>query len=127
MRRRESYGDYEPISRPDFKEEEAPHEDLVRQYLRKIGQYPLLTDVDEVELAKTIEAGNLADATLTKPKRKLTPKQRDDNERRVEAGPAAKRRVIQSNPRLLLSLPQKDSAAGPPPLPLIPGGEPGLL
>ena len=89
MRRRESYGDYEPSPRPDFKEEEAPHEDLVRQYLREIGQYPLLTDVDEVELAKTIEAGNLADTTIAKPKRKLTPKQLEDNTTKVEAGRAA--------------------------------------
>src|SRR5258708_34759425 len=96
MRRRESYGDYEPSPRPDFKEEEAPHEDLVRQYLREIGQYPLLTDVDEVELAKTIEAGNLSQATLDKPKRWLSPMQRVDNERRDEAGRAAKPRLIQS-------------------------------
>src|SRR2546425_11544187 len=99
MRRRESYGDYEPSPRPDFKEEEAPHEDLVRQYLREIGQYPLLTDVDEVELAKTIEAGNQSEATLTKPKRKLTPRQREDLQKKLEAGRAAKRRFIQSNLR----------------------------
>ena len=105
MRRRESYGDYEPNPRPDFKEEEAPHEDLVRQYLREIGQYPLLTDVDEVELAKTIEAGNLADATIAKPKRKLTPKQLEDNTKKVEAGRAAKRRFIQSNLRLVVACP----------------------
>ena len=57
MRRRESYNDYEPNSRPDFKEEEAPHEDLVRQYLKEIGEYELLTAADEVALAKTMEAG----------------------------------------------------------------------
>src|SRR2546430_4111030 len=111
MRRRESYGDYEPSPRPDFKEEEAPHEDLVRQYLREIGQYPLLTDVDEVELAKTIEAGNLADATIAKPKRKLRPKQLEDNTKKVEAGRAANRRFIQSNLHHVASIAQKDSAA----------------
>ena len=40
--------------------EEAAHEDLVRQYLREIGQYPLLTDVQEVELARAIEEGEQA-------------------------------------------------------------------
>src|SRR5437879_6801071 len=127
MRRRESYGDYEPSPRPDFKEEEAPHEDLVRQYLREIGQYPLLTDVDEVELAKTIEAGNLADATIGKPKRKLTPKQLEDNTKKVEAGRAAKRRFIQSNLRLVVSIAKKYSAAGLPLLDLIQEGNLGLI
>src|SRR3989440_12964074 len=127
MRRRESYGDYEPNPRPDFKEEEAPHEDLVRQYLREIGQYPLLTDVDEVELAKTIEAGNLADATIAKPKRKLTPKQLEDNTKKVEAGRAAKRRFIQSNLRLVVSIAKKYSAAGLPLLDLIQEGNLGLM
>jgi RNA polymerase primary sigma factor len=127
MRRRESYSDYEPNPRPDFKEEEAPHEDLVRQYLREIGQYPLLTDVDEVELAKTIEAGNLAQATIDKPKRKLTPKQLDDNTKKVEAGRAAKRRFIQSNLRLVVSIAKKYSAAGLPLLDLIQEGNLGLM
>src|SRR5437016_8028104 len=127
MRRRESYGDYEPSPRPDFKEEEAPHEDLVRQYLREIGQYPLLTDVDEVELAKTIEAGNLADATIAKPKRKLTTKQLEDNTKKVEAGRAAKRRFIQSNLRLVVSIAKKYSAAGLPLLDLIQEGNLGLM
>src|SRR3989440_10810155 len=126
MRRRESYGDYEPSPRPDFKEEEAPHEDLVRQYLREIGQYPLLTDVDEVELAKTIEAGNQSEATLAKPKRKLTPRQREDHQKKLEAGRAAKRRVIQSNLRLVVSIATKYSAAGLPLLALLHGGNTGL-
>ncbi|MGH2778253.1 MAG: sigma-70 factor domain-containing protein, partial [Actinomycetota bacterium] len=30
-------------TRPYDSREEAAHEDLVRQYLREIGQYPLLT------------------------------------------------------------------------------------
>src|SRR3981081_3545682 len=127
MRRRESYSDYEPNPRPDFKEEEAPHEDLVRQYLREIGQYPLLTDVDEVELAKTIEAGNLSEATIAKPKRKLTAKQIDDNRKKVEAGRAAKRRFIQSNLRLVVSIAKKYSAAGLPLLDLIQEGNIGLM
>src|SRR5437899_11750668 len=127
MRRRESYSDYEPNPRPDFKEEEAHHEDLVRQYLREIGQYPLLTDVDEVELAKTIEAGNQSEATLTKPKRKLTPRQREDLQKKLEAGRAAKRRFIQSNLRLVVSIAKKYSAAGLPLLDLVQEGHVGLL
>ncbi|HEX2295530.1 MAG TPA: sigma-70 factor domain-containing protein, partial [Actinomycetota bacterium] len=51
-------------SRPYDSREEAAHEDLVRQYLREIGQYPLLTDVQEVELARTIEEGEKAQEKL---------------------------------------------------------------
>src|SRR5712692_5259425 len=127
MRRRESYSDYEPSPRHDFKEEEAPHEDLVRQYLREIGQYPLLTDVDEVELAKAIEAGNAAEANMAKPKRKLTPKQREDHQKKIDTGRAAKRRFIQSNLRLVVSIAKKYSAAGLPLLDLIQEGNLGLM
>ena len=83
--------------------EEAAHEDLVRQYLREIGQYPLLTDVQEVELAQAIENGEKASDRLTTAK-KLTSKQRGDLESTVRHGRAAKRRFIQSNLRLVVSI-----------------------
>src|SRR5262245_28941684 len=43
----------------------AATSDLVRIYLREIGRVPLLTAEDEVELAKTIEAGLFADEKLS--------------------------------------------------------------
>ena len=42
----------------------AATSDLVRIYLREIGRVPLLTAEDEVELAKTIEAGLFAEEKL---------------------------------------------------------------
>jgi RNA polymerase primary sigma factor len=117
--------DYEP-ARPEVQEESA-HEDLVRQYLREIGQYPLLTDVDEVELAKTIEAGNAAAANLAKPKKKIAQKRRFELQRQVQDGRAAKRRFIQSNLRLVVSIAKKYSAAGLPLLDLIQEGNLGLM
>ncbi|MGH2706555.1 MAG: sigma-70 family RNA polymerase sigma factor [Actinomycetota bacterium] len=126
MRREKDYLEYEP-ARPDFREEEAPHEDLVRQYLREIGQYPLLTDVDEVELAKTIEAGNEASTALNNPKKRIAAKKVDELRRRVESGRAAKRRFIQSNLRLVVSIAKKYSAAGLPLLDLIQEGNLGLM
>src|SRR5215218_9687331 len=108
-------------TRPYDAREEAAHEDLVRQYLREIGQYPLLTDVQEVELAQAIEEGEKAVEKLGKAK-KLTPKQRAQLQSNVRIGRAAKRRFIQSNLRLVVSIAKKYSAAGLPLLDLIQEG-----
>jgi RNA polymerase primary sigma factor len=123
--KREQYKEYEP-NRSDVREE-APHEDLVRQYLREIGQYPLLTDVNEVELAKAYEAGQEAAATLANPKKKLSPKKREELLKIEQAGLAAKRRFIQSNLRLVVSIAKRYSAAGLPLLDLIQEGNLGLM
>ncbi|MEX2552472.1 MAG: sigma-70 family RNA polymerase sigma factor [Actinomycetota bacterium] len=123
--KREQYREYEP-NRPEAREE-APHEDLVRQYLREIGQYPLLTDVNEVELAKAYEAGQAAAAQIAAPKRKLAPKKLADLQGIEQAGLAAKRRFIQSNLRLVVSIAKRYSAAGLPLLDLIQEGNLGLM
>ena len=39
--------------------------DLVKLYLRDIGQYPLLTKDDEARLAQAIEAGREAERAIT--------------------------------------------------------------
>ena len=124
VKREQDYMEYEPSVAV---RDEAPHEDLVRQYLREIGQYPLLTDVDEVELAKAYEAGLAAAAKLEKPKRKLSPKRTDELKRTEQQGLAAKRRFIQSNLRLVVSIAKKYSAAGLPLLDLIQEGNLGLM
>ncbi|MBA2724506.1 MAG: hypothetical protein H0U53_00820, partial [Actinobacteria bacterium] len=101
--------------------EEAAHEDLVRQYLREIGQYPLLTDVQEVELARAIEEGEAANTKIETAKR-LSDKQRVTLQMTVRTGRQAKRRFIQSNLRLVVSIAKKYSAAGLPLLDLIQEG-----
>ena len=125
MKREQDYLEYEP-QKPETTAE-APNEDLVRQYLREIGQYPLLTDVDEVELAKAIELGNAAEEELSAPKKKLTQKKRIELQKKVKEGKAAKRRFIQSNLRLVVSIAKKYSAAGLPLLDLIQEGNLGLM
>ncbi|HVE75607.1 MAG TPA: sigma-70 family RNA polymerase sigma factor, partial [Actinomycetota bacterium] len=125
MKRERDYMEYEP-NRPEVKEE-APHEDLVRQYLREIGQFPLLTDVDEVELAKAYEAGQAATAALANTKKKPTIKKRNELQKIEKAGVAAKRRFVQSNLRLVVSIAKKYSAAGLPLLDLIQEGNLGLM
>ncbi len=65
--------------RPRGSEEDIPIEDSVRMYLRRIGRVPLLTSQQEVELAKRVERG--------------------DRE--------AKRKLIESNFRLVVSIAKK--------------------
>jgi RNA polymerase primary sigma factor len=85
---------------------EAGHEDLVRQYLNEIGQYDLLTDVEEVELAQAIEAGDKAAEEMAKleSKGKLTDAKRRDLSIKVRTGRASQRRFVQSNLRLVVSI-----------------------
>ena len=108
-------------------EAEAPEEDLVRQYLREIGRYPLLARDEEVELAKAIEAAKHAEALLNKPKRKPTAEWGAELERRVAAVRAARRRFIESNLRLVVSVAKKYSVAGLPLPDLIQEGNLGLI
>jgi hypothetical protein len=101
---------------------EAPEEDLVRQYLREIGRYPLLAKDEEVELAKAIEAGNHAQALLNTRKRKPTAERGAELQRRIAAGRAARRRFIESNLRLVVSMAKTYSVPGLPLLDLIQEG-----
>jgi RNA polymerase primary sigma factor len=113
-------------TRPFDAREEAAHEDLVRQYLREIGQYSLLTDIQEVELAKAIEDGEKAAEKLDRA-RKPTDRQRRQLQAELRTGRQAKRRFIQSNLRLVVSIAKKYSAPGLPLIDLIQEGNLGLM
>ncbi|MEN9648919.1 MAG: hypothetical protein RLZ17_960, partial [Actinomycetota bacterium] len=71
-------------------------EDLVRLYLTDIGQYLLLTKDDEVRLAKTIEEGKIAEATLNKTEKQIDPTKRRELNKIVKAGARAERQFVQS-------------------------------
>jgi len=101
--------------------------DPLALYLDAMGRYPLLTDIDEVELAKAIEAGKQAEATLAAKKRKPTPNQAAALQAAIADGRAAKRKFIQSNLRLVVSIARRYSVAGLPLLDLIQEGNLGLI
>lgn len=73
--------------------------DPVRMYLREIGRIPLLTAAEEIDLAQTIEKG----------------------------GKAARKRLIQSNLRLVVSIAKKYAGRGMSFLDLIQEGNQGLM
>ena len=101
--------------------------DLVRMYLREIGQYPLLTDKQEVELAQAIEGGERAKKRLEKEAAKMSARSIERMEVELDGGRAARRRFIQSNLRLVVSIARRYQGMGLPLLDLIQEGNLGLM
>lgn len=96
-------------------------------YLREIGQHPLLIDKQEVELAQAIEAGERAIKRFEKDSGKLSPKQLSKLQADRELGYTARRRFIQSNLRLVVSIARRYQGMGLPLLDLIQEGNLGLM
>jgi RNA polymerase sigma factor (sigma-70 family) len=99
--------------------------DLFRLYLDEIGQYDLLTREDEVWLSQAYEAGLAARAKL----KDLPP---DDSRRQgltetAERGERARRKMAESNLRLVVSIARRFSATGLPLGDLVQEGNLGLL
>jgi RNA polymerase primary sigma factor len=98
--------------------------ELIRQYLGEIGSYPLLTAADEVDLAEQMELGRRAADAL---EAGVRPAERKALEQCATAGALAKRRFIQSNLRLVVSIAKRYQSAGLPLLDLIQEGNLGLI
>ncbi|MFF3874750.1 RNA polymerase sigma factor [Streptomyces sp. NPDC001978] len=112
-----------PAARADTS---GPSSDLFRQYLREIGRIPLLTAAEEVELARRVEAGLFAEERLGN-----TPGLDDglalDLDRLVVMGRMAKRRLIESNLRLVVSVAKRYVGRGLTMLDLVQEGNLGLI
>ncbi|MFD5158792.1 sigma-70 family RNA polymerase sigma factor [Streptomyces hawaiiensis] len=104
----------------------SPSSDLFRQYLREIGRIPLLTAAEEVELARRVEAGLFAEEKL-----RLTPDLDSqlalDLDRIVVMGRMAKRRLIEANLRLVVSVAKRYVGRGLTMLDLVQEGNLGLI
>ena len=103
--------------------------DLVRIYLREIGRVPLLTAEDEVELAKSIEAGLFAEEKLRSAITGfgMTPVGADELAQLAADGTAAKQRLIEANLRLVVSIAKRYIGRGLIFLDLIQEGNLGLI
>lgn len=108
--------------------EPSEHEDLLGQYLKEIGQHPLLTQADEVILAKAIEAGVEAQERLDNSDAKKTRDETIKLKRVAREGEAARKRFLESNLRLVVSIAKKyTNSSGMPLLDLIQEGNLGLM
>jgi RNA polymerase primary sigma factor len=106
--------------------ESEPAEDSIQLYLQEIGQVPLLTAQDEVDLAQSYEAGRAA-------RQRLRNEDYVDNRERMRLelqqarGDEARRRLIQANLRLVVSVAKKYIGSAMPFLDLVQEGNIGLM
>ncbi|MFD0686674.1 RNA polymerase sigma factor RpoD [Actinomadura fibrosa] len=124
----ESQQETEDVARADEGDlgKRAPTSDLVRIYLREIGRVPLLTAEDEVELAKSIEAGLFAEEKMAHVAI-LSRGERIDLELLAREGVRAKQRLIEANLRLVVSIAKRYVGRGMLFLDLIQEGNLGLI
>ncbi|MFC7305693.1 RNA polymerase sigma factor [Streptomyces monticola] len=113
----------EPRAKP---ETGGPSSDLFRQYLREIGRIPLLTAAEEVELARRVEAGLFAEERLTR-SADLDTELALDLDKLVVMGRMAKRRLIEANLRLVVSVAKRYVGRGLTMLDLVQEGNLGLI
>ncbi len=109
--------------RPEYA---GPSADLFRQYLREIGRVPLLTAAEEVELARAVEAGLFAEEKLNNTP-DLDCRLAVDLDHLVVLGRMAKRRLIEANLRLVVSVAKRYVGRGLTMLDLVQEGNLGLI
>jgi len=100
-------------------------DDTIGLYLKEVGRVPLLTAVEEVELAQRIERGRLAREELARGN--VSPRHRQDLQLLIEDGWAAREHLITANSRLVISVAKKYMGRGVPFLDLIQEGNIGLI
>jgi len=100
-------------------------DDTIGLYLKEVGRVPLLTALEEVELAQRIEAGRLAREELARGN--VSPRRRRELQRLIEDGWAAREHLITANSRLVISVAKKYMGRGVPFLDLIQEGNIGLI
>ena len=105
---------------------ERPDEDLVRLYLNDIGRHPLLTRDDEVRIAQDIETGDASRAALANDPRP-TDTVAAELQRAVARGDDARRTLVQSNLRLVVSIARRYHRSGVALLDLVQEGNIGLM
>ncbi|MFD6874791.1 MULTISPECIES: RNA polymerase sigma factor [unclassified Streptomyces] len=121
--------DREPAPRTRSRDNAAgagPSADLFRQYLREIGRIPLLTAAEEVDLARRVEAGLFAEEKLGSTP-DLDSRLAHDLDKLVVMGRMAKRRLIESNLRLVVSVAKRYVGRGLTMLDLVQEGNLGLI
>jgi RNA polymerase primary sigma factor len=101
--------------------------DPVRMYLQEIGRYPLLTAQQEVELSMQMETGLRAEAKVTELGEGLPVDQKVILQRQARQADRARKRLVEANLRLVVSIAKKYVGRGLSLLDLIQEGNLGLI
>ncbi len=119
-------GDLEPIHRRlhVYDLSDIDSDDTVSLYLREVGNIPLLTAEQEVDLAKRIERGREASAGLLSP---VLGRHTELVAALVADGEAARHHLTKANSRLVIAMAKKYMNQGVPFLDLIQEGNLGLM
>jgi len=102
-------------------------DDTVALYLKEISRIPLLTAAEEVKLAKAIESGKEALKRLPKVQAKPNGTTPEQLQRKIQLGQQARRKLIEANFRLVVSIAKKYIGHGVSFMDLIQEGNIGLI
>jgi RNA polymerase primary sigma factor len=102
-------------------------DDGIGLYLREMTRVPLLTNEEEVHLARTIERSRAAEARVKLRGDRLSARERRQYEKVIEEGRQAREHLIKANTRLVVSIAKKYMGRGVPFLDLIQEGNLGLM
>ncbi|MBQ9974778.1 MAG: RNA polymerase sigma factor RpoD, partial [Oscillospiraceae bacterium] len=105
-------------------------DDPVRMYLKEIGKVNLLTSEEEVELAQAMGAGNEAAVQLEEMEKdgeELPAEVKEELNKLIQKGEAAKKRLAEANLRLVVSIAKRYVGRGMQFLDLIQEGNLGLI
>jgi len=102
-------------------------DDTVGLYLKEMAHIPLLTQMEEIDLAKRIELASEARKLLSQREKSLRPNQRMELENQIRDGYLARDHLIKANTRLVVSIAKKYLGNGVPFLDLIQEGNLGLM
>ena len=100
-------------------------DDTIGLYLKEVSRVPLLTAIEEVELAQRIESGRMAREELARGN--VNARRRIELRHLIEDGWAAREHLITANSRLVISVAKKYMGRGVPFLDLIQEGNIGLI
>jgi len=102
-------------------------DDTVGLYLKEMAHIPLLTQNEEIDLAKRIELAGEARKLLAQQDRSINRYERRELENQVRDGYLAREHLIKANTRLVVSIAKKYLGNGVPFLDLIQEGNLGLM
>lgn len=111
----------------DFDLSDVSSDDTVGLYLKEMARVPLLNNVEEIDLAKRLEAGRAAEEQMAKLDTNASLDLQDELYLLIEDGKDARDHLIKANTRLVVSIAKKYMGRGVPFLDLIQEGNLGLM